>query len=165
MENNHDLRQMTYEQFGNLRFCDFFAQTNDYFKDDMGIYERQGIGLCNSESNTGTTYFASLLDSDKTISIKIDFDDEPSEIEGNALLTWLGLNLKKGMPYQDILKILGAPEDDKFRPPTPGHSTNIRYVIGSNWPYYLECFVTDQTGLTRVWICRKDVSDRHEECV
>jgi len=156
-----DLRQMSYKEFGKLRFLDFFKKTDDYYHDSTGAMELAGVaGLSCSESNGGGAYFASPLDSNQTVSISLDFERELSEAEGNALLQRLGLHIHKGMSYQEVRGKLGDPTRDRFGPPTNGNPTELRYVFGSVSRFYVDCFITESEGLSRVWVCRKDLADQ-----
>jgi hypothetical protein len=146
------LNQMSYDEFGKLRFLDFFPNTDLYHKDDVGGLEC-GIGIACSEGY-GPTFFARPQRSRQTAEIGLDFDDDCPEMEGHALLDRLGLNLRCGMPGQQIKDLLGTPESDQPR--------WLRFVVGSKWPYYVGCLVDDAKGLCRVWICRKDLADKEE---
>ena len=145
------LSDMTYEEFGKLRFLDFFPKTDSYYCDDFGSSER-GIGMACSEGYAFTN-FARPLDLQQTAEIILDFDHSCPEIEGNALLEYLGLSIRKGMPYEQVRRILGTPEPVKANP------AHLRFIIGSACPYYVGCFIREREGLSRVWICRKDLAE------
>lgn len=158
-----DLHQMSYEEFGKLRFLAFFKKTDDYFHDTIGCMELPDLaGLSCSEGNGAGSYFASPLDSNQTVSISLDFEEGCSETEGNALLQRMGLLIYKGMAYEQVKKILGQPTRDTFGTPTGGNSTELRYVFGAVSQFYVDCFITEREGLSRVRICRKDLADESD---
>lgn len=137
---------MSYEDFGKLRFLDFFPKTDNYSDDPDGGLEC-GIGLAASEGY-GPTYFARPLRSCETAEIGLDFNNGCPEAEGNTLLAWLGLPIRKGMTAEAIRVALNvAPKQELWT-----------IVIGDRWPYYLGCVALAE-GLVRVWICRKDLAD------
>jgi hypothetical protein len=140
------LHQMSFEEFGRLRFLDFFPKTEFYSDDSDGGLEC-GIGLAASEGY-GHTYFARPLKSKVTAEIALDFKNRCPEAEGNALLAQLGLPLRKGMTGAQVREALGVAKEQKL----------WTIVVGHRWPYYLGCVVFAE-GLERVWICRKDLAD------
>jgi hypothetical protein len=147
-----DLSQMNYEDFGKLRFLDFFPTTKFYSRDDKGGLEA-GIGLACSEGYLFTG-FASPIDSDmQTAEILITFEqDYCPEAEGNALLKYLGLGIRKGMSHAQVRAALGIPIEEA--------ANFILFIIGKPpWPYYVSCGISEVEGLFRVWICRKDLAD------
>jgi len=49
----------------------------------------------------------------------------------------------------------------------PGHSTMMTGaypaetgIVGNEWPYYVDCFIDQDSGLAQVSICRKDLADK-----
>jgi hypothetical protein len=144
---------MSYDEFGKLRFLDFFPKTDLYGDDDVGGAEC-GIGIACSEGY-GLTYFARPQKSRQTAEICLDFDNERPETEGHALLDHFGLKLRRGMSGAKIKELLGAPEEDDPR--------WLRFIVGSKWLYYVGCLVDGDRGLSRVWICRKDLADEEEK--
>jgi hypothetical protein len=148
-----NLKDMNYEQFGKLRFLNFFPRTDYYFEDDVGGTEC-GIGLACDYGYGHTAFYSSLDAKDMTAEIALDFENRCPEREGNALLHHLGLPIYKGMTYAEVKACLGAPIDDR--------PTYLVFVVGSVWPYYVCCFIKENEGLSKVWIIRKDLSDRAE---
>jgi len=142
---------MSYEEFAKLRFLDFFPISDTYYDDDIGGAET-GIGL-SCVDGYAFTFFASPVDSCKqTAEIRLDFDHEYPVREAHALLDYLELPLRKGITYEQCAKALGNPEHQN--PPAW-----FRYIVGATWPYYVGLFFEEQGGLSRVWICRKDLAD------
>ncbi len=145
------LRQMTYEEFGRLRFLDFFPRTDAYKEDYEGGMET-GIGLACTEGYL-ETMFASPVDTEwQTAEMNLELGSDCPESEGHALLDGLGLRLRKGMSSEQVRAQLGVPEED-----TPRW---LRFVIGDLHPYYVGCLIIE-SGLHRVWIGRKDLSDEN----
>jgi hypothetical protein len=145
------LHETSYEEFGKLRFLDFFPRTKDYVEDHAGGLE-SGVGLACYEGYLVFTCFTSPADREwQTAEICLDFQNRCPEAEGNELLRQLGLGLRKGMTYAQAKESLGVPEEDD--------PTYLRFVLGQRWFYYLDCFVGDREGLFRLWICRKDLAD------
>ncbi len=146
-----DLRQMSYEEFGKLRFLDFFPQTDMYFNDDVGGTTCSiGYGAVDGYGFTGFVSPASQIG--QTSEISVSFSKDCPELEGNAFLRYLGLELRKGMSFAQIVSLLGTPPD-------PENPNSPRYVIGTEWPYYLGLVIDDSKGLEKIWICRKDLAD------
>jgi hypothetical protein len=148
------LRQMSYEEFGKLRFLDFFPKTDQYVEDHEGGLE-SGIGLACMEGYVLlTAFFTSPVDSEwATSEIEMRFGKNGCpEPEGNALLEKLGLELRSGMPDNLVREVLGVSAQVDLWP----------IVVGDQWPYYLGC-AFGESGLNRVWICRKDLADAQTE--
>src|SRR6266567_8691739 len=143
------LHQMSYEEFGKLRFLDFFPRTEFYFDDPDGGVEC-GIGLAASEGY-GHTAFSRAFNSTQTAEIALDFKNRCPEGAGNALLQELGLPLRKGMTEAAVREALGLTAEQVL----------WTVVVGDTWPYYLGCVVFAE-GLERIWICRKDLADEWE---
>ena len=144
------LRQMSYEEFGKLRFLDFFPETEQYVEDHEGGLE-SGIGLACMEGYVLlTAYFTSPVNSVwQTSEIELTFETNGCpEREGNALLEKLGLGLRAGMPEDSVRDALGASKQVDLWP----------IVVGDESLYYVGCAFGDH-GLSRVWICRKDLAD------
>ena len=147
------LDQISYDEFGTLRFLDFFPRTPRYSDDDVGGMEC-GIGIACSEGYGGT-YFARPQQSRITAEIGLDFDNECPEAEGHLLLDQLGLKLRRGMPCAQVKNAFGRAKKDNSR--------WLVFVVGERFPYYVGCLVDGERGLCRVWVCRKDLADEEEE--
>lgn len=149
-----DPRQMSYEEFGELRFLDFFPKTDDCFSYDDS---ESGIGLCHSEGHPFTCFCSPLDGKMQTAEILVDFSqaDCPTE-SAHALLDHLGLALRKGMSLKELKSVLGGRliEED---------SLSLKCVLGDEWPYYVRCGVYAEAGLYDLWICRKDLADKESE--
>jgi len=146
------LREMSYQEFGKLRFLDFFPKTDAYNEDHDGGIET-GIGLACFEGYLDTM-FTSPVDSDwQTAEMILELGTDCPENQGHALLDQLGLHLRKGMSADQVKQQLGVPEKDD--------PTWLRFVVGDTEHYYVGCLITDQ-GLHRVWIGRRDLSDENE---
>ena len=146
------LSEMSYAEFGKLRFLDFFPKTEYYSEDEVGGTEC-GIGLA-CDYGYGPTAFSSPFSAkNQTAEIMLDFDNACPEKEGNALLRHLGLELRMGMAFADVKQSLGIPTEEE------SDQTYLRYIVGKRWVYYLDCFIREHGGLFRVWICRKDLAD------
>lgn len=144
------LNQMSYEEFGKLRFLDFFPKTDGYREDHEGGMET-GIGLACTEGYLETA-FASPVDVEwQTVEMNLELWSDCPETHGNALLGGLGLKLRRGMTAEQVKDILGIPEEDDPR--------WLCFVVGTQWPYYVGCLVDGDNGLCRVWMCRKDLAD------
>ncbi len=142
---------MSYEAFGKLRFLDFFPKTDAYNEDHEGGLE-SGIGLACTEGYLYTV-FTSPVDAEwQTSEMILQLGRDCPEAEGHALLDRLGLRLRKGMTDALVRESLGVSRDADLWP----------VVVGDAWPYYVGCFLTE-AGLTRVWICRKDLADAQTE--
>ena len=144
---------MSYEEFGRLRFLDFFPRTPAYEEDDIGGID-YGTGYACKAGYT-STLFARPERRNETSVILLEFGDDCPAPECHALLASLGLNLRKGMSYEQVLAMLGAPERDRRQ--------FVRFVVGDKWPYYVGCSLDDRGGLFRVWIARKDLVDKNEQ--
>jgi hypothetical protein len=147
------LRQMSYEEFGKLRFLDFFPRTEAYQEDHEGGLE-SGIGLACTEGYLNTIFTSPVDVEWQTAELCLELGTDCPVNEGHALLDALGLALRKGMTSQQVKEVLGLPEKDD--------PTWLVFVIGDQWPYYVGCLVTDK-GLHRVWIGRKDLADANTE--
>src|SRR2546421_10515 len=133
------LSEMSYKEFGMLRFLDFFPRTEAYMRDDEGGLET-GIGLACFEGYPLTGFASPVEAKNQTAEINLDFDNGIPEREGHAFLQGLGLKLCRGMSASEIKNVLEAPEQDEPR--------WLRFIIGKSWPYYLGCLVAEK-GLCR----------------
>jgi len=147
------LHQLEYDDFGRLRFLDFFPKTAAYREDHIGGLET-GIGLACSEGYPFSV-FTSLPDAPwQTVEIILELGEDCPEAEGHALLAQLGLPIRKGMSAEEVEQCLGTPEKLGTR--------WLRFVVGDSCPYYVGCLVTEH-GLGRVWIARKDTVDENSD--
>jgi hypothetical protein len=147
------LNQMSFEEFGRRRFLDFFSRTEKYSEDHEGGVEA-GIGLAAFEGYSIDAAFASPIDCAwQTCEIVLDYDGLCPESESHELLKQPGLGLRKGMPYERVKDLLGIPYKDMPR-------FYLRFVVGEQWQYYVDCKFREREGLMSVWICRKDLADQ-----
>lgn len=148
------LSKMSYEDFGKLRFLDFFPRTDTYAKYDDA---ESGIGLCHTEGYPFTCFCSPLYDADRTAEILIDFSQTDCPMESaHALLDYLGLPLRKGMALKELKAVLGGPIVEE-------NSLSIKCILGDEWPYYVRCTVYAESGFYDLWICRKDLADKDKE--
>jgi len=145
------LRQMSYKEFGKLRFLDFFPKTDGYMEDHEGGIET-GIGLACTEGYRDTMFTSPADEPWHTAEITLSFEGDCPEAEGHALVDSLGLPLRKGMSDASVRQALGVATGIDLWP----------IVVGEKWPYYLGCILS-KAGLVRVWICRKDLADAQTE--
>jgi hypothetical protein len=161
------LTEMSYEEFGKLRFLDFFPKTEDYIEDHEGGLE-SGIGLSCFEGYSARTCFSSPENSQwNTAEMCLTFEHgECPETEGNALLSTLGLSIQKGTSHRQVKENLlksgltlleEKPGTEKQAP------SWLLFVCGKECPYYVSSLATPQEGIIRVWICRKDLADQFEK--
>jgi len=152
------LREMSYEEFGKLRFLDFFPRQENYAEEHEGGLEA-GIGIACHEGYGFTTAFLSPADSEwQTSEILLTFENGECPVaEGNAFLQGLGLGLRKGMTQAEVKELLGNPER------TFPLSLGMNFVVGEEWPYFVGCTIKADEGLVGVWICRKDLADEQAE--
>jgi hypothetical protein len=159
----NDLQGMDYEEFGKLRFAQFFRQTEGRQLRTTGSTEVFSIGFACTDGLGAFTYFARPVDSSETAVIKLDFEEDCPEEPGNAFLKWLGLRLHKGMSYSKVKASLGIPVED-FGPTDANTGvTELRYALGLKFKYLVHCFIRRKEGLTRVWIFRKDLVDKFRQ--
>jgi len=151
---------MPYGEFGKLRFLDFLPKISHYSIEEDGCVETR-LGLACSEGSL-LTCFLWRPHSTQTAAIALDFDSDCPEEAGNALLQYLGLNIRKGMRYEDVKQALGTPVKDFGPPGARGGAAEVPFIVGSVWPYYLDCYLTETGGLSRVWIARKDLVDEFD---
>jgi hypothetical protein len=148
------LHEMSYEEFARLRFLDHFPTTDRYVEDGHepgGLELESAIGRsCVQGYGTLTAFFGSPVDAPwQTAEIALEFDREDFPVaEGNAFLAKLGLPLEKGIGEASVRAALGVSDEVGLWP----------LVVGDEYPYYLGCAFSD-AGLSRVWICRKDLAD------
>ena len=159
------LHEMSYEEFGRLRFLDFFPKTELYSIREANEFERRE-GIASLEGYIDTYFIRG--DDLGTLSIDLNFKEDCPETAGNSLLERLGLGLRKNMADFDLRAKLGFPNLD----------TGLfwRFVIGGGSPFNLTCFITapqrgitsgpgfqfgtsSESGLWRVVIARKDWAD------
>jgi hypothetical protein len=151
------LNEMSYEDFGKLRFLDFFPKTKAYYVDDSGGMVSQ-IGLAQFEGYGPAGGFASKTKlKGATCGITLDFENGIPESQAHRLLENLGLPLRRGMLAKELKIVMGKPLQLGV-PAQTGYDW-FRWVIGSRWRYYVEgpCYRT--SGLARVDILRADLVD------
>ena len=148
-----DLRRMNYDEFGKLRFLDFFPKTmktDTYYFDDSGGMECP-VGLTDYEGYGPSAGFMSKHG--KTCMIGLVFYNGCPKHEAHALLDSLCLDIREGMSDRQLKRLLGPPERE-------AHAGWPRFVIGRKWPYYIDCFIEKKSGLAEVSIYRKDLADK-----
>lgn len=146
------LSQTNYAEFGKLRFLDFFPRSREYIEDHQGGLE-SGIGLACSEGYRKCTVFTSPIGSDwQTSEIIVDFENGCPIAPANEFFKQLGLQISYGMSHAQVRQALGEPVEDI--------PTYLRFIVGQEWPYYLDCYIKEREGLFKVWICRKDLADQ-----
>jgi hypothetical protein len=145
-----NLRNTPYDEFGRLRFLDYFPRTSAYEEDDIGGID-YGTGYAGKEGYAFTLF---ARQRSETTAILLELADDCPEFEGHAFLDSLGMNLRKGMNYAGVLAVVGPPQHER--------RCFVRFVVGDKWPYYVGCHIDDQNGLVRVWIGRKDLADDNE---
>ena len=144
------LSEMSYEEFGKLRFLDFFPRTKNYREDHEGGLET-GIGLACYEGYGIFTCFTSPVDTEwQTVEVTVDFGDECPETEANEFFRQLGLAVYKGMSHAQVKNTFRNAEEDI--------PTYLRFVVGGNGHYYVDCYIKEREGLFKIWICRKDLA-------
>ena len=148
---------MSYEEFGRMRFLDFFPRTDLYGEDHEGGLEA-GIGLACYEGYGFMAAFISPTDCDwQTSEIMLSYENGDCPVaEGNTFLAELGLGLRKGITQAEVKELLGSPVR------TFPSSLGLDFVVGREWPYYVGCSIKQVEGLYAVWICRKDMADEQE---
>ena len=149
------LHQMSYEDFGKLRFLEFFPKTDAYHEDHEGGMET-GIGIACTEGYQWTMFTSPMNQPWQTAEICLEFGNDCPTSEGHALLDALGLPLRKGMTTEQVKSILGTPQRE-----SPGWPV---FVLGHTQPFYVGCLIIE-SGLLRVWIARKDLADAEDEKV
>lgn len=146
------LQQMSYEEFGRLRFLDFFPKTDAYAEDHDGGMET-GIGIACTEGYLWTMFASPMGISWQTSEMCLELGRDCPEAEGHALLDKLNLGLRRGMTNLQIEAILGVPDMDRTE-----HARWMRFVVGETHPFFVGCHLLKE-GLHSVWICRKDLAD------
>lgn len=146
-----ELRNTSYEEFGRLRFLDFFPRTSAYDEDTVGGID-YGTGYAGKEGYVSTLF---ARQRNQTSAMLLEFGDDCPEREGHTLLSSIGLNVRKGMTYEQVLSAIGIPERDGRQ--------FVRFVVGDKWPYYVGCSIGERQGLFRVWIARKDLVDKNDQ--
>src|SRR5262245_42591927 len=126
------LHQISYEEFGKLRFLDFFPRTKDYREDHDGGMET-GIGMACTEGYLSTMFTSPMDQEWETVEMLLEFADDCPEAHGHALLDALGIKLRKTMNTAQVKEILGVTENDE--------PTWLRFVIGKEFPYLVGCLV------------------------
>ena len=151
------LIEMSYEEFGKLRFLDFFPRTDRYVENHEGGLE-SGIGLsCCEGYGIATAFLSPEGPAWQTSEVQLTFENnECPEAEGSAFLAKLGLRLRKGIGRHQVREIMGHPVKEF-------PSAGLDFIIGREWPYYVGCSIKDTEGLFAVWICRKDLADAQTE--
>ncbi len=149
---------ISYNEFGNLNFLDFFPRTPAYYDDDVGGTVTSIGYAC--VAGYGFTSFARIEGDTGTGAINLDFSHDCPEVEGNTLLTRLGLGLLKGTPATEVINQLGTPQNDRTNP------RGFRFCsfdVGENWRYRVSC-AFDQAGkLYQVGVARNDLVEKNEE--
>ena len=151
------LRDMSYKEFGKMKFLDFFPKTDAYQEDHEGGLET-GLGVACTEGYVDTMFASPAGSKWQTSEIQVSFQNgDCPETVGNAFLGKLGLGLCKGMTQGEVKSLLGTPVR------TFPSSLGLDFVIGDAWLYYVGCTITERDGLITVWICRKDLADAQAE--
>jgi hypothetical protein len=148
-----DLRSMSYDEFGKLRFLDFFPKTTktaSYYFDDSGGMECP-VGLTDYEGYGPSAGFMSKRGN--TCMIDLPFYNGCPEPGAYALLDSLCLEIRKGMSDAQVKHLLGNPERE-IHPGWP------RFVLGKKWPYYIGCYIDKRSGLAQITIYRKDLANK-----
>src|SRR6185503_1835736 len=102
------IEMISYEDFGRLRFLDFFPQNDSYVKDTVGG-SRCGIGFACVEGYAFTYFAQPITYPSETAEIALDFTDDCPEREGNEILYRIGLRIRKGMSLEEVVALVGNP--------------------------------------------------------
>ena len=137
------LSEMSYEDFGRLRFLDHFEKNENYHSDELGGTVC-GVGLAYVEGYPRTA-FARTAESKETAEIKLDFDSDCPEAEGNRFLNLLKLGIRKGTSREDIY----AAYKDSFD--VDSQAAFPILIVGAKDKYYVGCGL-GRIGVFSVWI-------------
>jgi len=150
------INMISYEDFGKLRFLDFFPQNSGYAKDTVGG-SRCAIGFACVEGYAFTYFSQPMSNPSETAEIALDFTDDCPEREGNEVLCRIGLGIRKGLSLEEVIALIGNPMESDTHPLWP------RFLIGGEWRYYVSCEFTTESGLASLIVARKDIVDRTAE--
>lgn len=151
---------MSYEEFGALRFLDFFSETPVYDDDDIGGTVTIIGYACTA--GYGFTRFARLEGQSQTGAITLDFSHDCPESEGNALLARLGFLFCKGSPFPGVAAQLGAPAQDHAN---PEGFRFCSFLAGEPRPYHVTCAFNPNGELFKFGIARNDlVQNNRDAC-
>jgi hypothetical protein len=149
---------ISYDQFGTLKFLDFFPRAALYDNDDIGGTVTIIGHAC--VDGYGFTGFARLPSQTETGAINLDFSHDCPEAEGNALLARIGLKFGTGASLSQVSSQLGTPEKDQTNP------IGFRFcsfIVGERWPYNVTCAFDQEGKLYQVGVARKDLVDNNKE--
>jgi hypothetical protein len=151
---------ISYDEFGSLKFLDFFPMTPLYYDDDVGGTVTIIGYAC--VAGYGFTSFARIEGETQTGAINLDFSHDCPEVEGNALLARLGLNLVKGASVSEVLRQLGTPHKGQTNP------IGFRFcsfTVGEQWRYRISCGFDQVAKLYRVGVARNDLIEKNEQAL
>jgi hypothetical protein len=124
---------MTYDEFGRLKFLEFFPRTELYDNDDVGTSSIIG-NVC--VEGYGFTSFLRPKGTYHTCGLNLDFSHDCPEEAGNALLARLGLRLWKGIHATQVVDSFGRFTKDQT---SPDGYRFCSLVIGQQSRYHVTC--------------------------
>ena len=128
---------ITHQDFRRLRLRDFAEDVVDL--DNWQFMGRQWIG----EAVGFTEWLRPHDDPERLGSLALDLVDLPSEV-ALSVLKHLGLPLRPGMTYPEVVAELGSPiKSQQFQP----DRRSYYFELGSDDRYSLSCTVHEQDGL------------------
>jgi hypothetical protein len=154
------LTQLTYREFGGLRFLDWFLKTKKYCLDTVGGYQTV-VGLGKVEGYLGSVEF--IAKREQTVMVAIEFGHlSAADIKRvHKLLDHLGLPLRRGTKKVEIESVLGQPNNVKGWPKSV-LARGGSWVLGEKQQYIVDCNVDPKQGLYSLSIYRKDLADKED---
>jgi hypothetical protein len=150
---------ISYESFGQLKFLKFFPKTESYYIDKVGMQSL--IGPSTFEGyGPSAGFFSKPKLGGITCGLGLDFNQGIPEEDAHRLLDQIGLPVRKGMSAEQLRKLLGRSQELGV-PERTGYNW-FRWVIGTQWPYYVDCPCSKDTGLFGINVFRKDLVDKEE---
>lgn len=158
MDGDIPINMISYEEFGKLKFLEFFPRTSMYDDDSVG----GTVTIIGYACVTGYAFtrFARVEGTIETAAINLDFSHDCPEPEGNALLTRLGLNLFNGASLGHVWSHLGTPKKDQT---SPVGFRFCSFTVGERWSYRVNCAFDESGKLYQVGVAREDAVVQNEQ--
>jgi hypothetical protein len=151
------LIEMTYADFGRLRFLDWFSKGKDYYLDSSKFAGFETVvGMTSEQGNVNSVVFCSKRGQLVLVDVDFTYTSDKALNEIHAFFDQFGIPLRKGLSRQAVTGRLGKSTRSVVCWPCGWTG----WVVGRRALFCIVCGITGKNGLISVKIYRKDLADQ-----